>query len=102
ADGGTDGASVYLQDSYTPTPSVTLNYGLRWDLQEILDKDGQSLVRMEHNLAPRVGATWDFAGNGTSKLYASWGRYYDQVPMQVVSRAFSPRITSTRLYRVEN
>jgi hypothetical protein len=102
ADGGTDGASLYAQDSFTPTPSVTINYGLRWDIQQILDEQGQSLVRMDHNLAPRVGATWDFAGNGTSKLYASWGRYYDQVPMQVVSRAFSPRITSTRLYQVEN
>jgi hypothetical protein len=102
ADGGTKGASLYMQDSWTQTPTVTLNYGLRWDLQEILDNQGQSLVRMEHNLAPRLGATWDFAGNGTSKLYASWGRYYDQVPMQVVSRAFSPRITSTRLYRAEN
>jgi hypothetical protein len=102
ADGGTNGASLYAQDSWTPTPSVTLNFGLRWDLQEILDNQGQSLVRMDHNLAPRVGATWDFAGNGTSKLYASWGRYYDQVPMQVVSRAFSPRITMTRLYRAEN
>jgi hypothetical protein len=102
ANGGTDGTSLFAQDSYTPTPSVTLNYGLRWDIQQILDNQGSSLVRMDHNLAPRLGATWDFAGNGTSKLYASWGRYYDQVPMQVVSRAFSPRITSTRLYRAEN
>ncbi|HXH28180.1 MAG TPA: carboxypeptidase regulatory-like domain-containing protein, partial [Candidatus Polarisedimenticolia bacterium] len=102
ADGGTDTISAFIQDSLQPSPVFTFNYGLRWDSQQILDQGGHSLVRMDHNFAPRLGASWDFLGNGASKAYASWGRYYDQVPMQVVSRAFSPRITSTRLYRTED
>jgi hypothetical protein len=102
ADGGTNTLSLFAQDSWSPTPRATINYGLRWDAQQILDDAGRSLVRMEGNFAPRLGATWDFTGENKGKLYGSWGRYYDQVPMQVVSRAFSPRITSTRLYRAEN
>ncbi|HYV86268.1 MAG TPA: TonB-dependent receptor [Patescibacteria group bacterium] len=102
ADGGTNTLSLFAQDSWSPTPRVTINYGLRWDAQQIVDDSGHSLVRMEKNFAPRLGATWDFTGENRGKLYGSWGRYYDQVPMQVVSRAFSPRITSTRLYRAEN
>jgi carboxypeptidase family protein/TonB-dependent receptor-like protein len=99
AEGGTKGTSLFLQDRWTPVPSVTLNYGLRWETQFILDSTGQEVGRIRGSLAPRLGATWDTTGDGKTKLYASWGRYYDSIPMQVVSRAFSPRITSTRLYR---
>ena len=59
----------------------------------------RSLAKIDDNIAPRFGITWDAFGNGRSKLYASAGRYYDSIPMQVVSRAFSPRVTMTRLYR---
>jgi hypothetical protein len=102
AQGGTKSTSIFLQDRWTPLPSLAVNYGLRWESQFILDEQGSTVGRIKDNLSPRFGTTWDVAGNGTTKLYASWGRFYDSVPMQVVSRAFSPRITSTRLYRTFN
>ena len=32
------------------------------------------------NWAPRIGATYDIIGNGRSKLYANWGRFFAKVP----------------------
>jgi hypothetical protein len=42
-----------------------------------------------NNWAPRVGATYDVLGNGRSKLYASWGRYFVKVPNDLAVRALS-------------
>jgi hypothetical protein len=102
ANGGTESMSAFVQDQWSPVGALSVNYGLRWESQTILDSAGATVGKIQDNFAPRLGATWDVVGDGTTKLYASWGRFYDAVPMQVVSRAFSPRITSTRLYRTQN
>ncbi len=93
---------AYAQDQWHATDNLTLNYGLRWDSQTISDAAGTKLVKIDGSFAPRLGFTWDLLGEGRSKLYGSAGRYYDNVPLQVMSRAFAPRITMTRLYRTRN
>jgi outer membrane receptor protein involved in Fe transport len=37
------------------------------------------------NLSPRLGASWDPAGDGRSKLFAAWGRYYDRLFLSSVT-----------------
>ena len=91
-----------LKGAYTDEAVV----GFDWEFLQGW-KGGVKLIKRDlgsasGEFAPRFGATWDVLGEGRSKLYGSWGRYYDSIPMQVVSRAFSPRVTSTRLYRAEN
>ncbi len=98
----TSAMRVYAQDQWRVTDNVTLNYGLRWDSQTISDSNGHKLVTIDGSFAPRLGFTWDMFGDGSSRLYGSAGRYYDSVPLQVMSRAFAPRITMTRLYRTRN
>jgi hypothetical protein len=98
----TSALRAYAQDQWRMTDDFTLNYGLRWDSQTIEDSTGRKLVTIDSSYAPRLGFTWDILGGGRSKLYGSAGRYYDTVPLQVMSRAFAPRITMTRLYRTKN
>jgi hypothetical protein len=45
------------------------------------------------NWAPRIGVSWDVLGNGRSRLWANWGRYYERVPNILAIRAFSNDIT---------
>jgi outer membrane receptor protein involved in Fe transport len=38
-----------------------------------------------NNLSPRLGVSWDPAGDGRSKLSAAWGRYYDRLFLSSVA-----------------
>lgn len=48
--------------------------------------------------APRLGVTFDVTGDGRSKLYANWGRFYERVPNDLAVRALSTEV-STSVYR---
>lgn len=48
--------------------------------------------------APRLGVTFDVTGDGRSKLYANWGRFYERIPNDLAVRALSTEI-STSVYR---
>ena len=43
----------------------------------------------DNNWGPRLGATYDIKGNGKSKIYASWGRFYAKIPNDLAARALS-------------
>ncbi|MBI5507919.1 MAG: TonB-dependent receptor [Deltaproteobacteria bacterium] len=89
--------ALFLQDSWNPTPTFTLNYGLRWEAQEFYGiKVNEDLSRTQEkkfgiydNYAPRLGAMWDFLGNGRSKLFAHWGRFYESIPLDLMDRGFA-------------
>jgi len=88
--------TVYLQDRWTARPNLTVSYGLRWDRQQIIDAQGTQQIDLKKDFAPRLGAIWDPRGDHKSKLYASAGRFYEALPMDLVIRSFSferqPRI----------
>jgi hypothetical protein len=44
---------------------------------------------LKDDYAPRLGFTWDPISDGTSKVFGSYGRYYEQLPMDLVIRSFS-------------
>jgi carboxypeptidase family protein len=48
------------------------------------------------NLAPRLGVTWDVLGNGKSRAYMNWGRYYERVPNDLAIRALSNEVGISR------
>ena len=48
------------------------------------------------NWAPRIGATYDVIGNGRSKLYANWGRFFAKIPNDLAARALSADAGVTR------
>ena len=68
-------AAAYVEDTWHPTSSLTLDGGLRWELMWV----GTEL-HFSDELAPRVGATWDPMGNGRSRIWASAGREYALLP----------------------
>lgn len=84
-----DVTTAFLQDRWNITPSLTLSYGIRWDRQEIYDRFGVKVIDLKEDYAPRLGLIWDPTHDGRSKLFASFGRYYEQIPMDLVIRSFS-------------
>lgn len=78
-----DDLGVFLQDEWRPDPGLTVNAGLRYDLQRL-----PSLVHTDDdNVSPRLGVTWDPRRDGRSVLRASAGLYYQPLPLRAVANA---------------
>ena len=80
--------SAYLQDSWKVTSSFTLNLGVRWEMQDVQDRNKETAFKIDNNWAPRLGFVWDVSKTGKSKLYASLGRFYENIPQDINIRAF--------------
>jgi hypothetical protein len=72
----------YAQDEWRVKPSLTLNVGLRYDLQFL-----KTISTDTNNLSPRVGFAWSpFAANRTV-IRGSYGLFYDRVPLRALANA---------------
>ncbi len=87
--------SAYLQDQWRIIPTLTMNLGVRYDTENFYGFDPNPEVgefkafSLTDQWAPRIGVVWDFIGDGTSKLYASAGRFYFSLPTDLNVRVFT-------------
>jgi outer membrane receptor protein involved in Fe transport len=87
---------LYFQDSWRASPTLTLNLGLRYDVEfppQLAPPNPLALTAYNalglqkgiqtdtNNIQPRIGVAWDPRGNGKSVLRASYGIFYDH-PLQ--------------------
>ncbi len=82
---------AYLRDSYNVgfIPGLTVNAGVRWEAQQVQGADGSTQIGIYDNWAPRVGAIYDFTRKGRGKIFASYGWFYESIPMDINDRSFS-------------
>jgi hypothetical protein len=83
---------AYLRDSYNVSfiPGLTVNAGVRWEAQQVKGNDGTTSIGIYDNIAPRVGAIYDFTRKGRGKIFASYGWFYENIPLDINDRSFSP------------
>jgi len=81
--------SAYLQDGWQVLPNLTVNLGVRWDQQKIYDSVGTEQINLNSDFAPRLGAVWDPTSDHRTKVYGSFGYFYEQIPMDLVIRSYS-------------
>lgn len=72
----------YAQDEWKISPSVTLNAGLRYDLEWL-----QTIETDKNNISPRIGIAWSPFSKGTTVVRASYGLFYDRVPLRPLANA---------------
>jgi hypothetical protein len=80
--------NFFVQDSWRVTDRLTINPGVRYE-QEKLAGTLVDNFELKNNWAPRIGIIFDPLGNGRSKLYGNWGRFYARIPNDLAARALS-------------
>jgi Carboxypeptidase regulatory-like domain/TonB dependent receptor len=89
--------SFFAQDQFRATPRLTLNYGLRYDLQ-VLAQPKQcnpafvptcNIPYSKNNLSPRVGFAYGLDRKGNTVVRGSFGLFYIQEDLLDVSQALA-------------
>jgi len=80
---------LFLQESYSPLSHLTVNLGVRWEMQRMQDYLGNTVLSINDNIAPRVGVIFDPSKEGRAKIFAHYGRYYESIPMNLAARGFA-------------
>ncbi|MCP3139579.1 TonB-dependent receptor [Pyxidicoccus xibeiensis] len=78
----------FVQDSWSVMDKVTLNVGLRYDVQTIWGLDDQVGLHLPNQWSPRIGAIYDFTQQGRSKLFVNYARFYENVPLDLADLSF--------------
>ena len=87
--------ALFVQDSWTLAERLTLNVGLRAEREKVpsyaTDPDIPKTAiefSFADKLAPRLGFAWDVTGDGSLKLFGSWGVFYDTMKLYMPSGSF--------------
>jgi len=82
----TEGSAFYVQDSWN-YDKWSVNLGLRAEQWEHFATTGDNIHTFDWEIAPRVGVTYDINGDGSSKVWGFYGRYYDPIRTDMTSFA---------------
>ena len=73
---------MYAQDEWKVSPEVTVNAGVRYDLQFLSTINSDT-----NNVSPRVGVAWSPFASRRTLVRGSAGLFYDRVPLRAVANA---------------
>ncbi|WP_044191869.1 TonB-dependent receptor [Hyalangium minutum] len=91
-------AGAFVQDSWTMLDNTaTLNLGLRYDTQQLVG-GGKTALVLPYQWSPRLGLIVDPTRTGRMKIFGSYARYYESVPLDMVDRSFpgEPGVRSSK------
>jgi hypothetical protein len=69
-------SAYYLEDNWSVTDNFVLNLGVRLEAFDNKTAEGDSYIKIDDMLAPRLGFSWDMKGDGRMKLFGNAGRYF--------------------------
>jgi outer membrane receptor protein involved in Fe transport len=79
----------FIQDSWSVMDKVTINAGIRYDAQYIYNTADKLGLALPNQWSPRLGFIWDPTQAGRSRVFGSYARYFQNVPLDMADRALS-------------
>lgn len=89
---------LYWQDSWQILPNLTLNYGVRYEL----DTQYQPLSTDKDNFAPRISIAWDPFKNHKTVIRAGYGIFYGTIDTQIPNVDYSLGVLNADHTSVDN
>ncbi|MGI9069071.1 MAG: carboxypeptidase regulatory-like domain-containing protein [Pyrinomonadaceae bacterium] len=77
---------IFIQDKYQPFRRLTLNLGIRFEKENLPSfNQNPSLINFGwgDKIAPRLGFAYDVSGDGKTKIFASYGKFFDRVKFEL-------------------
>ncbi len=71
--------SFYIQDNYQVFRSLRFNIGVRWDGHYVIDSNDELAQTIDVPLQPRLGLIYSPGEDGADKIFASYGRYAQEL-----------------------
>jgi hypothetical protein len=94
---GSDQGAVYIEDKWQLSKNFLLTGGLRNETYKNKNGDGETFLKVDNQINPRLAFAWDVNGDASTSLYGSAGRYGVQIPTHLAVRGAS-RSTLTNHY----
>lgn len=89
--------AVYAQDQWRILKNLTINYGVRYDYQQLPDAvaanpaipETQKINEARDNIGPRIGIAYDLTGDGKNVVRGGYGLYYGRTPNGLIFNALT-------------
>lgn len=77
--------TVFIQDSWLVSNRLRINAGIRWNAQFLIGSDAKIAQKILDQWQPRIGFLYQLGEMGSQKLFCSYGRFYQQLPLILTS-----------------
>lgn len=92
-------SALFIEDTWALNDEMTLYLGVRSDSFENFASNGQSFLKLDNLIAPRLGFSWDINGKGKHTLFGNLGRYYIPVANNTNIRLTRMEVRDTRYFK---